>query len=70
MHAGISPECPAGSIDDVNRRARDEIRRWDDAVRWMEQEHLILPSFTSKEVIAAAAAEVERLRTAQGRPRK
>jgi hypothetical protein len=61
MHAGISPDWPASSIDDVNRRARDEISRWDDAVRWMEQQDLILPSFTLKEVIAAATAEVERL---------
>ena len=68
MHAGIFPDWPAGSIDDVNRRARDEIRRWDDAVRWMEQEHLILPSFTLKEVIAAAAAEVERLSDRTGPP--
>lgn len=61
MHAGIDPQWPAVSIDDINRRARDEMRAWDDAVRWMEQENMILPFSTLREVLTAAEAEYTRL---------
>lgn len=61
MHAGIDPQWPAESIDDINRRARDEMRAWDDAVRWLEQQDLILPFSTLREVVGAAEAEHARL---------
>ena len=61
MHAGIDPEWPADSIDAINRRARNEMRDWDNALRWMEQHDLILPFSTLREVQAAAAAEQARL---------
>lgn len=61
MHAGIDPEWPADSIDDINGRARREMRQWDDAVRWMERHDLILPFSTLREMQAAAAREQARL---------
>jgi hypothetical protein len=65
MHAGIAPEWPAATIEEVNERARKELKDWDDAVRWMEGWKLIVPYSPLPEVVAAAQAEYTRL-TARG----
>jgi hypothetical protein len=67
MHAGIDPAWPARNIDEINRRARDEMRDWDEAVRWMEDEDLALPFATLRELQAAAEAEQGRLAASPSR---
>lgn len=54
MHAGINPEHAPGSLEDVNRRARQEIAAWDEGVRWLEQRRAVVPYATLMEVITAA----------------
>ena len=61
MHAGLDPQWPAESIEDINRRARTEMRNWDTAVRWMEDQRLALPFSTLREILRAAETEYARL---------
>jgi hypothetical protein len=58
MHGGLSPEWRADSLDDVNRRVRQEIAAWDEGVRWLEQRKAVMPFATIGEVVAAADAEL------------
>jgi hypothetical protein len=70
MHAGIDPQWPASSIDEINERARKEISDWDEAVTWMERQQLIAPFATLREAVAAAEAEYARLSTREGAPNR
>ena len=63
MHAGISPDLPAASLDDLNRDVKRDLTEWDAGVRWLEQEKLVLPFSTLADVVAAAAG----VRTAASR---
>jgi hypothetical protein len=69
MHAGLNPEYSQASLDEVNRRARQEIAAWDSGVRLMVQRKLISPAPAFTAAIDAARAEIERINTlhAQGK---
>jgi hypothetical protein len=61
MHAGLNPDYSGASLDDVNRRVRQEIDAWDAGVRLMVDRKLLAadPAFTV--AIDAARAEILRL---------
>lgn len=58
MHAGISPDQPA-TVDEVNKRARQEIARYDAYVQRLVAVKLALPFFTMQEVLEVSAAELQ-----------
>lgn len=60
IHGGINADFSAGSLDEINRRARREIAEWDAGVRWLEQQKRVLPFSTFVEVLDAARAELTR----------
>lgn len=61
MHAGLNPSFQDASLDEVDRRVREEIQAWDTGVRLMVERKLIQadPPFTA--AIDAARAEILRL---------
>jgi hypothetical protein len=60
MHAGINPSRPAPkSIDEINDRARTEIRRLDSFRQRLVAERLALPSFSLQQIIDVAVAEMQ-----------
>ncbi len=63
MHAGVRPD-PALGIDQINATVAREIATWDDTKAAMVQAQLVTPFFTLKEVVSAAAAEIERIAAA------
>jgi hypothetical protein len=60
MHAGIDREIP-GSLDDINRSVEREIRTFDRVVELMTDAGLIERFFTLREILGAAAIELQRL---------
>lgn len=58
LHAGINPETAPRSLDDVNRRVRTEIRRFDEYRRYLIDRRIILPAFTLAEIVDAVATEL------------
>ena len=58
MHGGVNAEFSTESLDDISRRARRELTAWDDGVRWLEQQKLVLPFSTIVEIIDAARAQL------------
>ena len=58
LHAGIDPESAPASLDAINRRVRDEIRRFDEYRRYLIDRRIIVPSSTLREIIDATVAEV------------
>ena len=61
MHAGINPSRPTPkSIDEVNDRARDEIRRVDNFRQRLVNQRLALPSFTLQQLLDVAVAELQK----------
>jgi hypothetical protein len=58
MHAGVNAEFSTESLDDISRRARREVTAWDDGVRWLEQQKLVLPFSTIVEIVEAARAQL------------
>lgn len=69
MHAGLNPDYSEASLDEVNRRAKQEIAAWDNGIRLMVQRKLVPPAPAFMTAIEAARAEIERLNTlhAQGK---
>jgi hypothetical protein len=65
MHGGVNTEFSTGSLDDISRRARHELAAWDAGVRWLEQQKLVLPVSTIKDIVAAARAELVQFATHQ-----
>ncbi len=61
MHAGLNPDYSQASLDEINRRAREEIAAWDTGIRLMVKRKLVsaAPAFTTG--IEAARAEIQRL---------
>ena len=59
MHAGINPalDLPR-SVDEVNERARHEIRRLDAHRRRLTGRRLALPTFTIQQIIDVSASEL------------
>jgi hypothetical protein len=66
MHAGLDPATAPPTLDELNRLVRDEIRKYDRARKYLADKGLILPFFTLKEAVAAAAAEGEALKQGKG----
>ena len=64
MHAGINLEFTTESIDALNKRARLEIRQWDDGVKFLLEKKLIQPSSGFMEIATAARLEIEQLNAA------
>jgi hypothetical protein len=61
MHAGINPSRPAPrSIDEVNDRARDEIRKVDNFRQRLVKQRMGVPSFTLQQVLDVAIWQLER----------
>ena len=58
MHAGASPLSPRVSLDALNTRARDEVRRFDRFLERLVRANLAAPWFRLEDVLAVAAAEV------------
>ena len=69
MHAGLNPDYSDASLDDVNRRVRQEIAAWDSGVRMMVERKLVSPNPAFVTAIEAARAEIQRLNAlhAQGK---
>jgi hypothetical protein len=61
MHAGINPSRPAPrSIDEVNDRGRDEIRKVDNFRQRLVKQRMGVPSFTLQQVLDVAIWQLER----------
>ena len=58
MHGGINADFSTESLDDINRRVRRELAAWDEGVRWLEQQKLVLPVSTIVEIVGAARAQL------------
>jgi hypothetical protein len=58
MHGGVNTGFSTGSLDEINRRARRELAEWDDGVRWLEQQKLVLSVFTITEIVEVARAQL------------
>jgi len=60
MHAGLSP-ASQGGVDDVNRDVARAIRAWDDSCDQLVQERLITPYSSVKQIVAAAAFDLQKI---------
>ncbi len=58
MHAGASPLAGLVSLDELNNRARDDVRRFDRFLDRLVRANLAAPWFRLEDVLAVAAAEV------------
>lgn len=58
MHAGASPLAAPIGLEELNTRARDEVRRFDRFLDRLVQAKLAAPWFRLEDVLAVAAAEV------------
>ena len=58
VHAGLSPDLEAESVEALNDRARDEIERFDRHRRHLVDAGVILPFSTFEEMFAAVALEL------------
>ena len=61
MHGGINPSFTTESLDNINKRARQELTEWDQGLKWLVTHDLALPFSTLQEVVEAASAEYARL---------
>ena len=61
MHGGINPAFTTESLDNINKRARQELADWDQGLKWLVSHDLALPFSTLQEVVEAASAEYNRL---------
>ncbi len=58
MHAGLSPLGARASLDELNTRAREEVRRFDRFLDRLVRANLAAPWFRLEDALAIAAAEV------------
>jgi hypothetical protein len=58
LHGGISPELAKTKLEAINNRIHDEIKAFDDAKAYLQNENLILPFFTLQEIYSVLRAEV------------
>lgn len=58
MHAGFAPDTAPATLEAVNPRVRDEIRRLDRFLQTLVDEKLALPFFTLQEILQVAANEI------------
>lgn len=59
LHGGISPKLTAASIEEINKRVREETKAFDDYVRYFVEQRLVLPFFTLQEMMAAVQEELQ-----------
>lgn len=59
LHAGINPDRAPRTIEEINKQVQAEIRRFDDIRQRMLDRRLILPFFTSSEILTAAQLELQ-----------
>jgi Calcineurin-like phosphoesterase len=59
LHAGINPDRAPRDLDDINKQALAEIRRFDEYRRRMVDRKLALPFFTLSEILTAAQVELQ-----------
>ena len=58
LHGGIHPNLAHLKLDTINAHIRDEIKAFDTAKQYLQDEKLILPFFTLQEVAAVVQAEL------------
>jgi hypothetical protein len=68
LHAGINPDRAPRTLEEINKQVQAEIRRFDEIRRRMVDRRLILPFFTSSEILAAAQVELQIAAAAQDPP--
>lgn len=61
LHGGINPAFTTETLDNINKRARQEIADWDGGARWLVQHDLALPFSTLGEFAEAAQTEYARV---------
>ncbi len=65
LHGGLDPTIAAMGIDKINARIHDELNTFDNTLRYLESQQLILPFFTLEEIGAVVRTQV-RLEGAKG----
>ena len=63
IHAGISPEMKGMSVEEINTRAAEEIRRFDADRERMVAENLCLPLCSAREMVEVINGEIAYLNT-------
>jgi len=58
MHAGVRPDLPIVSIDEINVRVREELVRYDRLTAALVRARLALPHFTLTQMVEVAMAQV------------
>jgi hypothetical protein len=58
LHGGIHPDLAKTKLDAINSRIHEEFKAFDDLKQYLQNENLILPFFTSQEIINVLRAEV------------
>jgi len=58
LHGGISPDVAKIKIDAINSQIRNEIKEFDAAKEYLQNEKLILPFFNLQEIASVLQAEV------------
>ena len=61
LHGGINPEFTAETLENINKRARQEITEWDQGLRWLVTHDRAVPFSTLQEASEAAQTEYARL---------
>ena len=68
LHAGINPDRAPRTLEEINKQVQAEIRRFDQIRGRMVDRRLILPFYTSSEILAAAQVELQLAAAAQQDP--
>jgi hypothetical protein len=58
LHGGISPDVAKMKIDAINTQIRNEIKKFDAAKEYLQNEKLILPFFNLQEIASVLQAEI------------
>jgi hypothetical protein len=61
MHGGINQSFTTEALDNINKRARQELTGWDQGLKWLVTHDLALPFSTLSEAAEAAQIEYARL---------
>ena len=59
LHGGLHPDSDESSVDGVNDRARDELKRFDDHRQHLIDRGVILPFSTYQEIVVAIVQELQ-----------
>jgi hypothetical protein len=58
LHGGISPNVAKMKLNLINSRIADEIKLFDEATQYLEQQKIILPFFNLQEITAVVQAQI------------